>query len=215
MELNDSTENNKIRIKIILIGAVGVGKTNLINVTLGKKFEQNPISTQSGSYTESQYKSKNGRIYFFDIWDTCGHEIYRSITKLFIKGSKIVLVVYSINDRESFEEIDYWINLVRENLGKETNDYILALVGNKCDLYENEQVVPDEEAINIANSYNIKFKLTSALTEAESFKLFLNELIEDYIQLIGPERGRLLLSHSIKLNKGDLKKLNKKKCCKS
>ena len=44
-------------IKVILLGESGVGKTNLINVTAGQEFEQNTMSSSSGSYKEGAYIS--------------------------------------------------------------------------------------------------------------------------------------------------------------
>ena len=209
METSDYTKKNDL--KIILLGETGVGKTNLINVVMGKQFEQNSLSSQSGSYFEGNYNSKNGKCYVYNLWDTAGQEVYRSLNKIFINSSKIVMVVYAINNRKSFEEVDYWINYVKDILGND-NDYILALVANKSDLYEEDQVVSDEEGENKASSYNIKFKITSALTDAAGFKIFLHELIDDYIKLIGPEGEKLLYSTtSLKISAG--KNMKKKKTC--
>lgn len=210
METLDHTKKNDL--KIILLGESGVGKTNLINVVMGKQFEQNTLSSQSGSYFEGSYDSKElGKSYVYNLWDTAGQEVYRSLNKIFINGSKIVMVVYAINNKKSFEEVDYWINYVRDILGS-GNDYILALIANKSDLYEEDQVVNDDEGESKAHNYNIKFKVTSALTDAAGFKLFLHELIDDYIKLVGPEGEKLLYSTSLKITAQNTKK-GKKKCC--
>ena len=57
--------------------------------------------------------------YNLEIWDTAGQEQYRSLTKIFINDSKIVIFVYDITNRESFNEIDYWVNTVKEKLGND------------------------------------------------------------------------------------------------
>ena len=62
---------------------------------------------------------------------------------MFIKNSKIVIIVFAINSRPSFEQIDFWYNSVKESLGND--GYITALVGNKSDLYEDPEAIPDEE----------------------------------------------------------------------
>ena len=129
-------------IKIVLLGEAGVGKTNLIQVSIGKKFDDNTSSTLTGSYVEKEYIFENKR-YVFDLWDTVGQELYRSLSKLFIKNSKIVIIVFAINSRPSFEQIDFWYNSVKESLGND--GYITALVGNKSDLYEDPEAIPDEE----------------------------------------------------------------------
>ena len=110
-------------IKIVLLGEAGVGKTNLIQVSIGKKFDENTSSTLTGSYVEKEYIFENKR-YVFDLWDTVGQELYRSLSKLFIKNSKIVIIVFAINSRPSFEQIDFWYNSVKESLGND--GYITA-----------------------------------------------------------------------------------------
>ena len=166
-------------IKIVLLGEAGVGKTNLIQVSIGKKFDDNTSSTLTGSYVEKEYIFENKR-YVFDLWDTVGQELYRSLSKLFIKNSKIVIIVFAINSRPSFEQIDFWYNSVKESLGND--GYITALVGNKSDLYEDPEAIPDEEMEKKAKEMNLKLKITSACKDAEGFKSFLNELMKKKIQ---------------------------------
>ena len=148
--MSDSDDNS---IKIILLGESGVGKTNLINVFIGREFNQHSEAT-SMSYNfegEINYKKKP---YKYFIWDTCGMEKYRSINKMFIRDSKIILIVYSIVDKRSFNEVDFWINFVKENVGGDK--YIIALVANKSDLFE-EQIVMEEDGREIAEKYGIEF----------------------------------------------------------
>ena len=167
-------------IKIILLGEAGVGKTNLINVFFGKEFSLNTTSTATSYYMEGEYKY-NKKKYCYNIWDTAGQEQYRSLNKLFIKDTKIVLLVYAINAKETFEQIDFWVNYVKDIL--EEGSYIVGLVANKSDLYLQQQV-SDEEGEKFANDHKIKYVVTSALTNIEGFKQFINELIEDYINKI-------------------------------
>ena len=128
-------------IKITLLGETGVGKTNLINAICDLEFQTNSGGT-SGSYCmESEYKYKNNS-YIYSIWDTAGQERYRSVNKFIIRGSKIILIVYSIDNKKYFNEVNYWINYVKENVGDDK--YIMALVANKSDLDEYEKVKYEE-----------------------------------------------------------------------
>ena len=196
--------SGKNNIKIILLGESGVGKTNLINVSLDREFEENSASTNYCSYLEG-ILDYNNKKYSYALWDTAGQEIYRSLNRIFIKESKIILFVYSINNKDSFNEMEYWINSAEEILGEDK--YIRALVGNKSDLYE-EQIVSDDDAQKLADKYKMKMKITSALTDKAGFKLFLKELIIDYIESIATEEENI----NIKLgNQND--EQTKKKCC--
>ena len=173
-------EDDKI-IKIILLGESGVGKTNLIQVALDQPFQKEKISTLISSYYESEIIIQNKK-YVYTLWDTAGQEVYRSMNKLFINDSRIVIIVFAIDDRKSFEEIDFWVNFVRDIL--EQGKYIMALVGNKSDLFENQQI-PDEEIKKKGEELKVKVKITSAAENGAIFKLFLEELLKDYVQEIG------------------------------
>ena len=194
-------------IKIILLGESGVGKTNLINISLDREFEQNSTSTIHSSYLEGVLDYNNKK-YTYALWDTAGQEIYRSLNKIFIKGSKIILFVYAINNDQSFKEIEYWINSAKEAL--EEGKYVMALVGNKSDLYEDQQV-PDDKAKEFADKYHMKLEITSALSDQAGFKHFLKELIIDYIESLGSEEEDNNLS--LKLRNPGKQEKKKNKCC--
>ena len=173
--MDDKNENSSV--KIILLGESGVGKTNLINAFFGGKFEENSITTTSSCF-EGKIAYKNN-FYNYNIWDTAGQEQYRAINKLFLRNAKIILIVYSIDNRNSFNEINYWINSVKENLGDDK--YIMALVANKSDLYDSQEV-EKEEGQEAAKNYGIEFLSTSALNDRKRFQEFVNELIKKYIE---------------------------------
>ena len=168
-------------VKIVLLGESGVGKTNLIQVAIGNPFKKDNEITLSSSYYESNIIIQDKK-YLYSLWDTAGQEVYRSMNKLFINDSRIVIIVFAIDDRKSFEEVDFWVNFVRDIL--EQGKYIMALVGNKSDLFENQQI-PDEEIKKKAESLGVKVKITSAAENGAIFKLFLEELLKDYVQEIG------------------------------
>ena len=189
----DKENNVKKDIKIILLGETGVGKTNLINVFFGLKFEDQIDSTLASYCNEGKF-NYNNKSYNYAIWDTAGQEKFRAISKLFIRDAQIILIVYSIINRKTFEQVNFWLNLVKENL--ENNTYILGLVANKIDLYEH-QIVKDEEGIKIAKENNIDFLVTSALNSPETFRKFVNKLLVKYIEKEGQKMGN---NDSIKIN---------------
>ena len=205
------------KIKVVLIGESGVGKTNLIRVAIGESFESHTESTLSSSFFESEIIYKNKK-YNYSLWDTAGQEVYRSLNKIFIMDSKIVIVVFAINNKKSYEQVDFWINYAKEILTE--GNYIMALVGNKSDLYEAQQI-SDEEMIKKAEDNKIKFKLTSAREDPVGFTEFLEALLKDFINNIGFKKSENEKNITLEdkkdeeMNENDGKdeKKKKKKCC--
>jgi len=207
-------------IKVILIGEAGVGKTNLIRVAFGKEFQEDTTSSVASSFSEGSVLVDNKK-YPYCLWDTAGQELYRSVNKIFIKESKIVIIVFAINNKPSFDEIDFWYNYAKEILGED--DYIMALVANKSDLYENQEV-SDDEIEKKAESMKLKLKMTSAAKDGVGFKDFLEELLREYIKKQNPKEEakppetfkideKDLKDETIDNNGNKKKGKNKKKCC--
>ena len=169
----------KNEIKTILVGEVGTGKTNIINAITKQKFESNVDSTNAASFLEKVIKV-NDKEYPLAIWDTAGQEKYRSITKIFVKEAKIVIFVYSITDRKSFDGIDYWYDTVKTLLGDKP---ILGLAGNKKDLFLEEKV-KEEEGKEKAKKIGAIFKLASA-KENDGIDDLFQSLVEEYINKYG------------------------------
>ena len=192
-------------IKVILVGEPGTGKTSLINVAIGKMFTDNSPSTLISTFVQKKF-TKNNKEYILNIWDTAGQEKFRAMTKIFIKNSKIVILVYSINSKETYDGLkEYWFNIITEALGDEP---IIAMVGNKSDLFLEEQI-KEEEAKEFARENGIKFKLVSAKEDPDGFIEFLEELLDEYLRLNNKDT---LKRETININ-SDSDKTNKG-CCK-
>ena len=172
-----SEENKEEEIKIILIGNSGVGKTNLINVAMGQNFNEN-IAATSSSYYELKKIKINEKEYTVNLWDTIGQEKLRQLAKIFFNNSKIVIFVYDITDKKSFEALPVWIKDVQNQIG---DDYIKGIVANKSDLFEKEEV-SEEEGQEFANNFGAKFLLTSAKENSPSeIQNYLTELVREYL----------------------------------
>ena len=101
-------------LKIILIGEGDPGKTNLINRYVENGDIKNNISTIGTDYKTCGFDFLGKKIKI-QLWDTPGQERFRPITKQYIKGSDIIILVYSVDNRRSFEIIkEYWLPTVKE-----------------------------------------------------------------------------------------------------
>ena len=201
---NDADSERENSIKIILVGDSGTGKTNLIMVAAGFEFNSNTLSTTSCSYVQIKIK-KDEKEYKINLWDTIGQEKYRSLTKIFLKDSKIVIFVYDITNRQSFESLQFWKKIIDDVLGTTP---IVGVVGNKNDLYLNEKV-KEEEGETFANSIGAKFLVTSAKDDPKSFSKFVEQLAEEYIGLSKDDNQRI---ESIMINRNNHEK-KRERCC--
>ena len=164
-------------IKIILLGEAGVGKTNLINVCCDLKFEENSQSSMTSSFLEKKVTIKETE-FNLRIWDTAGQERFRCLNSLFINDSQICIFVYDVTRRDTFKEIEYWVKTVEEKLGKKP---IFGLAGNKSDLYDETQV-SQEDGENYAKEIGASFALTSAKVNKAGFVVFVNELVQKFLE---------------------------------
>ena len=90
-------------IKMILLGESGVGKTSIIERYLYDKLNVDYFPSTTMNYAEKDIEI-NKKIIRLNIWDTIGQEKYRAISNLFLNETKIVILVYSIDDSNSFKE---------------------------------------------------------------------------------------------------------------
>ncbi len=157
-------------IKIVLLGESAVGKTSIIQRFTNDSFDLNCLSSLSAQFN-SKTVTVNGETIKFDVWDTAGQEKYRSLARIFYKDAKVIIFVYDITNLKSFQEIqNYWYNETKDSCD---NDVIYALVGNKSDLYEKEEV-NEIDAQKYADEINAIFKTTSALSNVGINNLFEN-----------------------------------------
>ena len=193
-------------IKIIILGSVGVGKTCIITRYKTGKFLEDIPPTQGSNYVQI-IKNINNKNYIFNFWDTAGQEKYNSLTQSFTKNSQIVILVYSIVDKKSFEALDFWLDLVKKENGD--TGYTLGVAGNKSDLYQDSKV-PDIKGKEYAEKIGAIWKSTSAKEDSKSIEELINELTENYIR----ENNTKNRGSTIKLNnKFFNKKQEKKGCC--
>ena len=176
--------SNKIPdIKLILLGESGVGKTSIIKRIMDQDFDENEASSLTMTYTLKEIV-KNHKTIKLNIWDTIGQEQYRSIAKLFLNDTKIVILVYSIIIEKTFTELEFWYNLCVENLGP---DITLGVMGNKVDLFL-DQKVSEKDGKEFAEKHNALFALVSAkdLGYKEQINMFVNDLVKKYLQKLDP-----------------------------
>ena len=176
VESRDVKEDYKL--KLVVVGDSGVGKTNLIKRFANNTFNSNSKATVGVEFLSKSFKINN-TVFKIEIWDTAGQERYKSITAAYYKGAKGALVVYDITSKISFENIDKWMLEIKE---KSSKDLKLMIIGNKCDLKDGRQV-SNEEAMRKAKDTGIALMETSALDSTNVKEAFHDLLKEMYIEI--------------------------------
>ncbi len=205
--------------KIIVVGNGKVGKTTLTIKYVKGKFTSDYKKTLGVDFLNIKRYIKNieKEIEFY-IWDTAGQDYYNSITKRYYKGADAALIVFAINDKDSFDNIISWY----DKINQECDNIPIILVMSKIDL-KHEAVVSDIEAENLAKKLNIDFMKVSskdnimvnevfeklAIIHFQNLNLESNNIIEEnnYSNRSGKKNGFQINSTKKEKKKG-------KNCCK-
>ena len=183
----EEEDNYDLIFKIVLIGDSGVGKTNILSRYLTNEFS---LTTQATVGVEfgSKIIKKGEKLIKLQIWDTAGQERYKSITSAYYKGSKGAFVVYDITRKTTFDNVDKWINELKNN-GSE--GVFIMLVGNKSDLKEKREI-SEEEVKKKAELYNVAFCETSAL-EGNNIEYAFESLINEITKKVEKEKEKNII----------------------
>lgn len=156
------------RVKLVLIGDSGVGKSCLALRYVKGMFDPQCRITVGAAFLSHSTTLPDGNTVKFELWDTAGQERYQSLAPLYYRGSHAAAVVYDVTMRESFVKAQFWIDELQRNAGQ---SIVLVLVGNKTDLAEQRQV-SEEEGRDLADSCGMMFVETSAKTAANVAEVF-------------------------------------------
>jgi small GTP-binding protein len=219
--MNNKMEIDKdgaFKIKVILIGNAGVGKTSLINRAMEKGFTNKYHPTNNGCFSVKQIVINNQK-YNLYLWDTIGQEKLKSLTKIFFKNSQIVIFVYDITKRTTFKGLQFWLKEVNDNLPEET---VKGICGNKSDLFTQEEVTR-KELEEYAGRLNAQMTYTSAKEDIASFNELLTALVKEYLGTNDEQKSKkkeqkeknitLELSPNKEEEEENKEIKKKKKCC--
>ena len=209
-EVTSGDVREDYKLKVVIVGDSGVGKSNLIKRFTTNEFLANSKATVGVEFLSKSYKI-NDKIFKIEMWDTAGQERYKSITSAYYKGAKGALVVYDTTSAQSFENVDKWYNEIKEKTGK---DIKLILIGNKIDLAE-QKVVNTDEALAKAKTWGIPLMETSAKSAVNVKEAFHDLLKEMYLEmnknLQNVENKNLENNNGVQLEANEKKE--KKGCC--
>ena len=164
--------------KMIVIGDAGVGKSCLTSKASKGIFEESYSATVGFEFLVFNVKI-NDKVVKLQIWDTCGQEIYRSLISSFYRNASLAMMVYAINDKESFIHIESWLKEVKL---QSNPDIKIFLIGNKSDLEEQRKVqlheaktFKEENGIHYFSEASAKTGINAKEVFIEAAKLLYSE----------------------------------------
>ena len=193
-----------LQIKMILLGNTAVGKTSIINRYVEDNFSSNLMSSVNMTFTQKTLKIDKQKVQL-NIWDTVGQEKFRSLSKLFFKDTKIVALVYSITNKNSFNDLEFWLKTFKETIGE---DVVIGVMGNKSDLFL-EQEVSEEEGEKFAEENGGFFDLVSAKENKAGLDKFITKLVTECLK----KNQNLSSNNGIKLVNQEQTQEIKAGCC--
>ena len=199
--------NFSVFFKILLIGDLGVGKSCVILRYVEGDFPGNIMSSIGVDFKTKQIELDDHSIKM-QIWDTAGHEKFRTITTSYYKSAQAIIILYDITQKSSFDHIRNWITEI-DKFGKQ--GVLKVIVGNKLDL-ENNRKISKEDAENLALKYGVKLWEVSAKDNTNIEEMFIDTiktLLEKNSKIISESSS---MGNNIKLSK-NIKNKKNKKCC--
>ncbi|CAK88300.1 unnamed protein product (macronuclear) [Paramecium tetraurelia] len=203
------------KVKILMLGEGAVGKSSLLNRYVDEKFSENIQATLGVEYRQ-KILTQGEKQLIVQVWDTAGNywvqclgqERFRVITPIFYRNAQAVSLVYSVVDKNSFQQVQTWIDNLKDQIDCE--QVSIVLVANKCDIAQRE--VTTLEGQQLAQKYQIKYFECSARTGAQ-----VKEMYTELVQQILIRRGQINSSQGGEKNQQNIQldggETQPQKCC--
>jgi small GTP-binding protein len=213
---------SSLNYKIVLIGNSSVGKTALFRkIETGEFYDRNISTIGIGKKTlymdieEDNNGKKIKKNICVSLYDTAGQEKYKATTLNYFKGADGIILMYDITNRGSFDNIEEWINSIKESIGNAHSlEYIIMLIGNKLDLVDEDEqnrTVKEDEAEDICHKFNMIWGGEISIKNIkydDLIKLF-NQFIEKIYKIIGEKYKDKQKLKAIK----NYKNIKERGCC--
>ena len=175
-----NTEYDRV-VKILLIGSSGVGKSSISNQFVNNKFHEDTLNT-IGVDLKIKNIEYEGLVYRCQLWDTAGHERFKSITSSYYRGADCAIVVFDLTNQGSFDDLSFWFGEVNNY----TSNILFYLVGNKQDLIE----LRENKSETIEN-FIIKHKINNYIEVSAKQNFNIEQLFINIVSKIHNKRKRL------------------------
>ncbi|CAH8521297.1 unnamed protein product [Schistosoma mattheei] len=219
--------------KVILVGDSGVGKSSFSYRFCDGIFYPQLRATLGVDFRTKNIKMNNS-VYTIQLWDTAGQETYRCIVRSYFRKIDGVILMYAVDQPDTFANIKYWMEMIKESTSEE--NVPILLVGNKVDLRnsssnsikesynniddmkkdESHKYITYEMGADVAKLHHVSFIETSVLSKHNITEAV--ELLTEGMKLNEDEQVAVVTlttssSASLKRNIGKMSNTNRKMCC--
>ena len=196
--------------QILLIGDSSVGKTSLIQRYANGIFKEEYLATVGLDYYTKQEMINNLNV-LVKLWDTAGQERFKALTPNYFRNAEGVVLAYDVTNSESFENLKFWINSIKSNLGEKNIFIPIIIIGNKIDM-EDMRDITKEDASKFAKENNYKYFETSAKT-GEGVDEAIRDLVNQVLANSDKNEAAKGERKSVKIEDNKDNNQKKKGCC--
>jgi small GTP-binding protein len=155
-----------VSFRVVMVGDSEVGKTSIIHSFIRGSFEANSKTTV-GAVFHTFTREYEGQKIIIQVWDTAGQEKYRSIGPIYYRNASVAIAVFDVRVDDFEASLDSWI----VNVKRSALDPLIFVVGNKCDLIEDDAFVMQRMRA-FAERHSAECVLTSAKSGKNIAELF-------------------------------------------
>ena len=189
--IDNSKIKETIQIKSIILGHSSVGKTSILFRLYNNRFLKNDEIPNNYEFNNIniQIKETKIEISFVDIPSKNTFDEFMGKNAL---SCELFILVYSIDDEESFNNLNYWKNEIKKYFNEKNP--IILLLGNKLDNIE-ERKVSTNQAKKFSNDNDIDFFEEISAKNGDNIDKIFNEcfikIYKNYYKVKNKSNGKI------------------------
>ena len=215
--VSNAMDHKIYQYKIILLGDIAVGKTCVLSRFMNNTFTNIYKCNVGVDYRSKTVTFDNKIGYELNIWDTCGEERFRSVSRQYYKDANAVLLIFDLTNRESFDGLQRWFTDI-QNFSSQNIE--ISVLSNKSDETDKRSVNIQEINELLKGKENCMYFEVSAKTGNNIMNVFetlvkkLNSK-EGNEQFVKIDRSTIIEDNKTRLSKGGKrdKAIKKKEAC--
>lgn len=149
MSSSEDEDVNERQLKITLVGDGTSGKTSLCTRLAQENFDKQYKQTVGLDFFLKRFSLPGNTNVTLQVWDIGGQQIGGKMLETYLYGANGILLVYDVTNRNSFENLQDWLEVIKATYAKSEIKPYMALIGNKKDL-EHLRTVKREKHVEFA-----------------------------------------------------------------